>query len=375
VDWVGLDAYNWGVSNGGWRSLSNLINASAYNDYAATKPIMVAETSSNESGGNKAQWIYDMGTAVKNNFPSVEALVWFDKGGTSDNWAIDSSSASADAYRNVGQDTYFGGPGIPDVVVTNVGWSPASPTNGNQVLFSATLKNQGTATTPAGVVIGVGFFVDGVKTNWYGALSDGTLAPGQSRTITAGGGPNGTRYWNAVSGNHTVSALVDDVNRFPEFNENNNGLSAPIVVTSTPAGLSASYFNNATLTGTALTRTDASIDFGWGSGSPMAGIGTDRFSARWVGYVTAPFTGVYTFYAKTDDGERLWLNNQLLIDNWTNHGNNLDTATTTVTLTAAERYAIKLEYYENSFSAAAQLLWQGPNFGGPQVVPASVLSH
>jgi hypothetical protein len=374
VDWVAVDAYNWGTSNGGWRSMGSLLNTSAYNDYAATKPIMVAETSSNEAGGNKAQWIYDLGGAIRNNFPSVEAVVWFDKSGTSDNWAIDSSAASLDAYRSVGQDSYFGGPGGPDVVVTGVGWSPASLANGNQALFSATIKNQGNASTPDGVVIGVGFFVDGVKTNWYGALNDGGLAPGQSRTITAGGGPSGTRYWTAVSGAHSVRALVDDVNRFPESNEGNNDLSVPITVTSTPAGLSAAYFNNAALSGTALTRTDVNVDFNWGGGAPMSGISTDKFSVRWTGFVTAPFTGVYTFYAKTDDGERLWVNNQLLIDNWTNHGNNLDTAMTTVTLTAGQQYPLKLEYYENTYSAAAQLLWQGPNTT-QQVIPASVLSH
>jgi hypothetical protein len=229
VDWVGIDAYNWGVANGGWRPFSSLINASAYNDYAASKPIMVAETASSETGGNKARWIGDLGSAVKNSFPSIEAVLWFDKTGTADNWSVDSSDAALSAYRNVGQDTYFGGPGIADVVVTGISWSPAAPTNGDLVLFSATIANRGTAPTPDGVVIGAGFFVDGVKTNWYGVLTD-PLAPGQSRAITASGGPRGTRNWTAVSGTHTLRVLVDDVNRFPEFNENNNDLTVPITV-------------------------------------------------------------------------------------------------------------------------------------------------
>ena len=70
-----------------------------------------------------------------------------------------------------------------NALVTGIGWTPVAPTNGNLVLFSATIANRGTAPTPAGVVIGVGFFVDGVKTNWYGVLTD-PLAPGQSRHIT-----------------------------------------------------------------------------------------------------------------------------------------------------------------------------------------------
>jgi len=246
VDWVSVDAYNWGTINGGWRSFGSMIGASAYRDYAATKPVMIAETGSNETGGSKAGWIYDLGTVLQRDYPAVEAVLWFDRSGTSYNWPIDSSGASMRAYRNVGKDTYFGGPGIPDVVVTNVSWTPAAPGAGTPILFSATLKNQGTASTPDGIVVGVGFFVDGVQTNWYGTVRDGTLAPGQSRTITSSGGPdpyatigpgspvsgvlNPTRYWTATSGTHAVRAVVDDVNRFDESNEYNNSLTVSLTV-------------------------------------------------------------------------------------------------------------------------------------------------
>ena len=45
----------------------------------------------------------------------------------------------------------------------------------------------------------------------------------------------------------------------------------------------------------------------------------DNFSVRWSGQVLAPVTGTYTFTTTSDDGVRLYVNGQLLIDNWTDH--------------------------------------------------------
>jgi PA14 domain/Glycosyl hydrolase family 26/CARDB len=377
VDWVGIDAYNWGTTNttsGGWRTLSSMLTASAYSDYAATKPIMLAETASAESGGNKDQWIYDLGTTIKTSFPSVEAVLWFDKTGSSTEWPVDSSSPALTAYTNVGMDSYYGGPGFPDIAVTDVSWTPAAPVNGDRVVFSATYTNKGTAPSPAGVPIRVAFYVNATQVSWYDAVSDVALAPGQSRTVTANAGPNGSPVWPAISNNYTVRASVDDGNRIQESSESNNDLVESISVTSQPAGLLGTYFHGTALAGPAINRTDPNIDFNWGKAGPMSGIGVDSFSVRWTGFVTAPYTGAYTFYAKTDDGERVWVNNQLLIDHWGNHGAVLDTATAPITLTAGRLYPIKVEYWEGTNSASAQLLWSGPNIA-QQVVPASVISH
>ena len=79
----------------------------------------------------------------------------------------------------------------------------------------------------------------------------------------------------------------------------------------TGSGLSVTYFNNANLTGTTVTRTDPIVAFTWGAGSPAAAIAADTFSARWTGQVQAQFTQVYTFYTQSNDGVRLWVNGQL----------------------------------------------------------------
>jgi hypothetical protein len=123
------------------------------------------------------------------------------------------------------------GGGQPDLIVTDVSWSPANPAPGNAVTFSATIKNQGTAATPAGVIHGVSFWVDGTQVSWDGT-STASLAPGGTRVLTASAGPSGSAAWTATGGNHTVQAWVDDVNRMAESNENNNQLSEPLTVSS-----------------------------------------------------------------------------------------------------------------------------------------------
>lgn len=106
----------------------------------------------------------------------------------------------------------------PDVIVTSVSYNSATG------LFTCVVKNQGTAATPAGVPVGVGYSSDGVYRT-YGFLQ-GTLAAGASVTI----GTTGAAYTITPAGPHTITAFVDDVDRFPESNEDNNTLTQPITV-------------------------------------------------------------------------------------------------------------------------------------------------
>jgi glucose/arabinose dehydrogenase len=128
-----------------------------------------------------------------------------------------------------------------------------------------------------------------------------------------------------------------------------------VMSTGTGTGLSATYYNNADFTGTTVTRVDPVVDFMWGSGSPAPAIGADTFSARWLGQVEAPVTGTYTFYTQSDDGVRLWINGQQLVNNWTVHPNTENSGT--IALTAGQRYAVRMEFYENAGLANARLLW------------------
>ena len=82
------------------------------------------------------------------------------------------------------------------------------------------------------------------------------------------------------------------------------------------SGWRGEYYNNAHLSGDAdLVRDDAKIDFDWGYGAPAYAINGDYFSVRWVRsfYLSE---GTYRFYAKADDGVRVWVNGELIIDEW-----------------------------------------------------------
>ena len=100
-----------------------------------------------------------------------------------------------------------------------------------------------------------------------------------------------------------------------------------IVTVDPPAGsgtgLLAQYFNDAGsgvyFTALALTRTDPTVDFDWADGAPDPQVQADNFSVRWSGQLMAPVTGSYTFTTTSDDGVRLYVNGQLVIDNWTDH--------------------------------------------------------
>lgn len=123
----------------------------------------------------------------------------------------------------------------------------------------------------------------------------------------------------------------------------------------TGTGLSGEYFDNIDLTSKALARTDASVNFNWGSGSPDAAVAASTYSARWTGQVQPLYTETYTFYASVDDGVRLWVNGQLLVDQWTS-----TTATEwsgSIALAAGQRYDICMEYCHDTGSASAALSW------------------
>ena len=141
---------------------------------------------------------------------------------------------------------------------------------------------------------------------------------------------------------------------------------------STPVGtgLKAEYFNNNTFTGPALTRLEPSINFDWGVGAPAAGIGPDSFSASYNGELSAPTDGTYTVYATADDGVRLSINAQSVLNDFTDHL--ARTSSGTIALRANQRVPLNLEYFENLGSASLKLEWSGPGVAR-EVIPTARL--
>ncbi|MBI4325651.1 MAG: hypothetical protein HY674_10355, partial [Chloroflexi bacterium] len=141
--------------------------------------------------------------------------------------------------------------------------------------------------------------------------------------------------------------------------------------TATYAGLRGEYYDNADFTALKVTRLDAAVDFNWGSGSPDPAVAADSFSVRWTGLVEPRFSETYTFYTVTDDGVRLWVNGQLLVNDWTDHPPAERSGT--ITLINGVQYDILMEFYENGGGASAQLLWSSPS-QPKQVIPSGQLT-
>ena len=138
-------------------------------------------------------------------------------------------------------------------------------------------------------------------------------------------------------------------------------------------GLTGAYFNNLTLTGApVLTRTEA-VNFSWSTRSPGTGVNTDKFSIRWTGTVRVPSTGTTRFQTAVNDGARLWVNGVQVIDNWSEHSVTTTSNTVAIQLTAGVRYAITMEFYDNTSAAVAKLRWKTPGQTTYVPIPAANL--
>ncbi|MBN2485785.1 MAG: T9SS type A sorting domain-containing protein [Bacteroidales bacterium] len=135
-------------------------------------------------------------------------------------------------------------------------------------------------------------------------------------------------------------------------------------------GLTGSYYNGMNFETPVATRKDANINFNWGTGSPMSGVNTDNYSVKWTGQIQPRYSGAYTFYITSDNGRRVWVNNQLIIDKWIDDWD--ITYTGTINLTAGQKYDIKVEYFENVGGANCKLEWSSA-YQAREIVPQSQL--
>jgi glucose/arabinose dehydrogenase len=125
--------------------------------------------------------------------------------------------------------------------------------------------------------------------------------------------------------------------------------------TCTAGQYQADYFPNMTLSGSpTLSRCEnAPLNQDWGAGSPGPGVPADGFSARWQGAFSFP-AGDTTFTVTADDGIRLYVDGQLVIDKWIDQPPTTYSATRTL---SAGSHDVKVEYYENAVGAVAQVSW------------------
>jgi beta-glucosidase len=128
----------------------------------------------------------------------------------------------------------------------------------------------------------------------------------------------------------------------------------------TGPGLYAQYYNGNSLAGNPIaTGNVPNVNYNWGGLSPTSGVPADNWSAKYTGTITPPTTGSYTFSLTSDDGSRLYVNGQQVINNWADQP--ATTKTGTINLTAGQPVSIEVDYFQDGGGSQVNLGWQVPN--------------
>jgi beta-glucosidase len=129
----------------------------------------------------------------------------------------------------------------------------------------------------------------------------------------------------------------------------------------TANGLNAEYFGNLALSGAPVfSRLDQGVNFNWTLSSPDERLAKDQYSVRWKGEITAPSTGTYQIGLEGNDGYRLYLGDQLLIDQWEKRSYHIQLVPFAFEKNKA--YPIRIEFKEPKGNAHIKLIW---NYGVP----------
>lgn len=123
-------------------------------------------------------------------------------------------------------------------------------------------------------------------------------------------------------------------------------------------GLHGEYFDGTDFNKQVNARIDSVIDFSW-SGAPPAHCPIQNYSVRWTGALLTDEVGEYEIGVLTDDGARLWFDDELIIDAWQQQA--MTYYSKTIELPANTKYRIKLEYFQGGGDAVIKLIWRKPS--------------
>jgi beta-glucosidase len=167
------------------------------------------------------------------------------------------------------------------------------------------------------------------------SILDGMLLKyGAKKIITAAGPGRNNKTWNIVP------------SKYLSTTQNNQNIE----------GLTAEYFNGIEFgANPTVKRVDKTINFHWTISTPDALITPEFFCARWTGNIKAPKTGNYKIGIEGNDGYKLYINNQLIINNWDKQSFHTNLAD--FNFTAGTIYPIRVEFKEPNGNATIKLIW------------------
>ncbi|WP_338875211.1 PA14 domain-containing protein [Spirosoma sp. SC4-14] len=128
-------------------------------------------------------------------------------------------------------------------------------------------------------------------------------------------------------------------------------------------GLRGDYYTGTNFERRVATRIDPAINFNWRNQRPITGLGISYYSIRWTGKLLAPVTGRYTFFAKVDDGIRIWVGNHKVMDAW--QLNDSKSFKGSVVLQGGQYYDFRVDFFNDMLEGEIVLYWQRPDYKKP----------
>lgn len=177
------------------------------------------------------------------------------------------------------------------------------------------------------------------------------------------------RFSTLAQGDLTVMASYNGM-------DSNNGIisiddTASPIVSDEGDGLLASYFSGNNFDTLKGQRIDAQLNFNWAAGLAPLGVG-DNFSVRWSGEIKGKFTGDCQVSSRSDDGFRLYIDGEEIINVWFAHAPRWD-HNYSVPFVEGEKQEILVEFFENGGHAVAELYWQCPGDTSLEPIPKEFL--
>lgn len=167
------------------------------------------------------------------------------------------------------------------------------------------------------------------------SILDGMLQKyGAKKIITAAGPGRDNKNWNIIPSKYLWTTQGNQ----------------------TLEGLTAQYFNGIEFgNNPTLQRIDKTINFHWTISTPDQAINPEFFCAKWTGNIKAPKTGTYKIGLSGNDGFKLYINNQLIINNWDKQS--FHTSLVDYNFTAGNNYPIRVEFKEPNGNSTIKLIW------------------
>ena len=181
----------------------------------------------------------------------------------------------------------------------------------------------------------------------------------------------GSATWAVVPGSAIKHDPAEPQDNYNTFMYRLDLTNAKVSGLDAGTGLTAQVFDNADFTNYKGTLGNQGLNGAWADGtSPLAGVAATSYSVRYLGLIRPTYGETYTFTATSDEGVRVWVDGQLLINNWPGHAATADTGR--IALQAGRKYDVRVEYYNGTGAGQLKLEWASAS-QARQVVPASAL--